>query len=123
MAFSSSGAPSLADALRGAPFELILSSGFFGFYAHAGFMAAFEEAALMPALIGGSSAGALVSGLWAAGMSAADLRERFVTLRREDFWDLDPRFGLGQGASGPGLLRGHAFDQLLETALDKLAVR
>lgn len=119
---ASFGAPSLAEELRRAPFELILSSGFFGFYAHAGFMAALEEEELTPTLIGGSSAGALVSGLWAAGLSADELRERFLSLRREEFWDLDPRFGLGQGASGPGLLRGHAFDRLLEDALGKKAV-
>jgi NTE family protein len=114
--------PTLAEELRSAPFELILSSGFFGFYAHAGVMEALEEAQLMPSLIGGSSAGALASGLWAAGMSAHELRDRFVSLRREDFWDLDPRFGLHPEANGFGMLRGHAFDRLLEQGLGKCGV-
>ena len=107
----------LAEELRRAPFELILSSGFFGFYAHAGVMAALEEASLVPSLIGGSSAGALVSGLWAAGVPASELRDRFLSLRRQDFWDPDPRLGFGPDANGLGLLRGHAFDRLLESAV------
>ena len=115
--------PTLAEELRAAPFELILSSGFFGFYAHAGVMEALEEAQLVPSLIGGSSAGALTSGLWAAGMPASELRERFLNLKRTDFWDLDPRFGLHPEAHGFGLLRGRAFDALLEDGLGKYGVR
>ncbi len=115
------GQASLADVLRRAPFELIMSSGFFGFFAHAGFIAALEEAGLVPSLVGGSSAGALVTGLWAAGLPAGKIRERLFTLRREEFWDLDPSLGLGRlfggSATGFGLLRGEAFCRLLESAL------
>jgi NTE family protein len=53
--------PPLADLLRHDPFELILSPGFFGFFAHAGVVRALEEAGLVPAAAGGSSAGALWS--------------------------------------------------------------
>lgn len=106
----------LADRLSRAPFELILSSGFFGFFAHAGVVQALEEAHLVPALVGGSSAGALVAGLWGAGLAAATIRERLFALRRADFWDPDPRLGLG-GARGPGLLRGERFEALLDEAL------
>lgn len=117
----------LADALRQAPFELIMSSGFFGFYAHAGVVAALEEAGLVPALAGGSSAGALVTGLWAAGLPAARIRDRLLTLRRQEFWDLDPTLGLsralGGKASGLGLLRGHAFSRLLDESLAEVGAR
>jgi NTE family protein len=133
--------PLLADHLRSAPFELILSSGFFGFYAHAGVIDALEEAELRPSLVGGSSAGALVAGLWAAGLDAATIRDRLLGLRREDFWDPDPLLGVGhhlplpaelrallsppQGYEkrGPGLLRGQAFDALLDAAFAELGVR
>lgn len=132
-------AGSLAELLRGAPFELILSSGFFGFFAHTGVMAALEEAGLQPALLGGSSAGALVAGLWGAGLSAATIRERLFALRRQDFWDPDPTLGLrargGHAAGGAGdgdddggdgglgLLRGRAFEALLQDALASVGVR
>lgn len=119
--------PSLAELLRRAPFELVMSSGFFGFYAHAGFIAAVEEAGLVPALVGGSSAGALVTGLWAAGLSAAKIRDRLFSLRRQDFWDVDPTLGLlhrlGGSATGFGLLRGEAFLSLLQSSLTELGVQ
>jgi len=60
----------LRDWLLEAPFSLGLSSGFFGFFAHAGFLSALEEEGLQPRAAWGSSAGALVGGAWAAGLSA-----------------------------------------------------
>ena len=98
----------LRDWLAEEPFSLALSAGFFGFFAHAGFVAALEEAELRPARTFGSSAGALVAGLWSSGRSARDLRERFFALKREDFWDPAP---------GAGLLRGGLFRGILEAEL------
>ena len=48
--------------LTEAPFTLGMSSGFFGFFAHAGVLAALEEQGLTPRAVAGSSAGALVTG-------------------------------------------------------------
>jgi NTE family protein len=100
--------PTLRDWLAGNPFTLVLSSGFFGFFAHAGVVSVLEEEGLVPARICGSSAGALVGGLWAAGVPAPRLRDELLALRREQFWD--PRPGLG-------LLRGARFRARLESAL------
>ncbi|HTE53510.1 MAG TPA: patatin-like phospholipase family protein [Kofleriaceae bacterium] len=99
---------SLAEHLAGRPFAIALSSGFFGFYAHAGLMAALEEAGLSPARLAGSSAGALVAGMWAAGLPAAALTEELLALERADFWDPWP---------GLGLLRGQLFRRRLERLL------
>jgi NTE family protein len=112
----------LADHLRRQPFELILSSGFFGFFAHTGVVHALEEHGLRPALVGGSSAGALVAGLWGAGLPATAIRDRLFELKRSDFWDPDPLFGVG-GRRGPGLLRGDRFEALLGEALAQAGVR
>ena len=98
----------LRDWLRVGPFTLAMSSGFFGFYAHAGFLSVLEEEGLLPARVCGSSAGALVAGLWATGMSSTTIRERLETLRREQFWDV----GLGFG-----LLRGALFQSLIEAII------
>jgi NTE family protein len=106
---------SLAERLRDEPFELILSSGFFGFFAHAGVVQALEDLGLQPRLCGGSSAGALVAGLWGAGIPAAEIRDRLFALRRADFWDPDPLFALRGG-----LLRGARFQSLLEEALGRV---
>jgi NTE family protein len=112
----------LAERLRDERFELILSSGFFGFFAHAGVVAALEEVQLAPALVGGSSAGALVAGLWGAGVPAAAIRDRLFALKRADFWDPDPLLGVG-GKRGFGFLRGDRFEALLGDALALVGVR
>lgn len=100
--------PSLREWLSAAPFTLGLSSGFFGFFAHAGVVSVLEDEGLLPARILGSSAGALVGGLWAAGVPAPRIRAELLALRREHFWD--PRPGLG-------LLRGALFRARLEEIL------
>ncbi len=92
----------LRDRLARAPFHLALSAGYFGFYAHAGFLAALETAKLRPRSWSGASAGALVAALGAAGISADRLAEELLDLRRRDFWD--PGFGLG-------LLRGRKLER------------
>lgn len=90
--------------LRERPFALGLSSGFFGFFAHTGVMTALEDEGLLPVRLSGSSAGALIAGLWAAGVSAPRLRDELFALRREHFWDPAP---------GLGLLRGRLFRERL----------
>lgn len=94
--------------LREAPFTLTMSSGFFGFFAHAGALSALLDAGLAPSRVTGSSAGALVTGLYAAGVGVDAIRARLDSLRREDFWDPSP---------GAGLLRGRRFRALLDEML------
>lgn len=94
--------------LSEAPFTLAMSSGFFGFFAHCGALTVLEERGLVPVSLAGSSAGALVTGLWAAGLDATAQRDELLRLRREDFWDPAPGFGL---------LRGQLFRDKLESLL------
>lgn len=98
----------LGDWLREARFALTMSSGFFSFYAHTGFLSVLEENGLVPARISGSSAGALVGGAWAAGLPAAELATELMGLERKDFWD---------PGVGAGLLRGRLFRERLERLL------
>jgi hypothetical protein len=53
--------------------DLILSSGFLAFARHVGFLRAVEECGLQAGAICGTSSGALVASLWAAGMPAAEI--------------------------------------------------
>jgi NTE family protein len=85
-----------------------MSSGFFGFFAHTGFLSVLEDEGLAPSRVSGSSAGALVGGAWASGLPALALKDTLFALRRESFWD--PRVG-------PGLLRGELFRRLLDALL------
>ena len=80
-------APTLREHLREAPFSLAMSSGFFGFFAHCGFLTVLEDEGLLPRRVTGSSAGALVGALWAAGLDASVLEDELRRLRRADFWD------------------------------------
>ncbi|MCB9593928.1 MAG: patatin-like phospholipase family protein [Sandaracinaceae bacterium] len=98
----------LRDWLREEPFALGMSSGFFGFFAHCGVLGALEQEGLLPVRVAGSSAGALVTGAWASGVSTPDLANELLELRRADFWD--PGFGAG-------LLRGRLFRERLEALL------
>lgn len=103
---SSSGAePVLADWLAQEPYTLVMSSGFFSFFAHCGLLAALEEADLLPRAVAGSSAGALTGGLWAAGLCSGAIAELYFSLRKDDFWDPAPGFGLLRGERFRALLR------------------
>lgn len=94
----------LGDWLSREPFTLAMSSGFFGFYAHAGVVRALDDAGLAPARATGSSAGAMVAGLWAAGLSGREICAELRAVTREQFWDPGP---------GLGLLRGRKFHRHL----------
>lgn len=100
--------PTLREWLSSEPYTLVMSSGFFGFYAHTGVLLALEEAGVLPARAAGASAGALVTGAWSAGVSSERLYARLSTLERREFWDPAP---------GPGLLRGTRFASLLDGLL------
>lgn len=90
------------------PYSLAMSSGFFGFFAHCGMLRALEDEGLVPTAVSGSSAGALVGGLWASGLGAAAMAEELTRLERDAFWDPAP---------GAGLLRGRKFREKLENLL------
>lgn len=98
----------LGEWLREGPFALTMSSGFFSFYAHTGFLTALEDAGLLPVRVSGSSAGALVGASWAGGVDAPRLAEELERLERRDFWD---------PALGAGLLRGRLFREKMEGLL------
>ena len=97
-------APTLREWLREEPFTLSMSSGFFAFYAHTGFFSVLEEEGILPAKVSGSSAGALVTGMWAAGVTAAAFWQQLLAIERSDFWD--PKLGWG-------LLAGQRFQKRL----------
>lgn len=106
-------APTLREWLSLGPFSLAMSSGFFGFFAHAGVLSVLEQEQLTPARASGSSAGALVAAAHAAGLPATALADELAALDKEHFWDPGPLFGVLQG----GLLRGELFRERLEALL------
>ncbi|MEM7236078.1 MAG: patatin-like phospholipase family protein, partial [Planctomycetota bacterium] len=101
-------AMTLREWLLAQPFDLAMSSGFFGFFAHAGFLTALLEESFAPSRVAGSSAGALVAGFHASGMKPSEMRDHLSELRKSDFWDPFP---------GPGLVRGRRLRRVLEERL------
>jgi NTE family protein len=78
------------------PVGLALSSGAARGAAHAGVLCAIEEAGIEVSVITGSSAGALIGGAWAAGVSAEEIIDRVRAAQFRDFGvpSLTPRLGL-----------------------------
>ncbi len=90
------------------PFTLSLTSGFFGFYSHLGFMKALLETDYTPSKYRGCSAGAIVSAAFASGQSLKDFEKLLTSIQRSDFWD--PKLGAG-------FLGGEKFFKLLKKQL------
>lgn len=86
------------------PFTLSLSSGFFGFYAHVGFLKALNDLGVKPAAYTGSSAGAIISAAAAAGMSIKEIEALALKVSRDLFWDPYP---------GLGFLRGRRLQEVI----------
>jgi NTE family protein len=99
---------------------VVLSAGYFGFFAHAGFLQALEEAGIAPSCWAGTSAGALVGAMAAAGMSSAKILQRLSAIRRAEFWDPDVLGLLARapfGHAATGLLKGDRLRAMLTREL------
>ncbi len=83
----------LKDQLLLKPVPLALSAGFFGFFAHLGFIEALKEEGIEISLISGSSAGALVGAIIGSGIKTEDALKLLTEVPVKDIWD--PGFGLG----------------------------
>ena len=101
---------------------VVFSSGFFGFFAHAGCLKALEELGIRPVGYAGTSSGAIVAAFAAAGLSADAVSNTFFKLNKKDFWDPEPWYKtvlsalkLFQGSLG--YLEGNRFSALLDTYL------
>lgn len=93
------------ESLSQKDFVLSLSSGYFGFFAHCGFVKAVLDEGLKPSLITGSSAGAIVGACIASGMAPSEMEKEFLKLNKSNYWD--PSLGLG-------VLKGDAFENTLK---------
>ncbi len=96
-------------------FHLALSSGFFGFYAHVGFLKALEELNLKPISYSGTSAGAIVAAAAARGLTVNEIEKLITGLSRKEFWDPYPCLGFLRGRKMQEILAreiGEDFSQL-----------
>jgi predicted acylesterase/phospholipase RssA len=96
---------------------LCLSSSFCGYHAHAGFLTELIKQGIQPDRISGASAGALVAGLWGAGVRDERLQHLLGSAAfKWAFWEwlAIPRFHLCLTGFGPsGMLTGKRFRKFL----------
>jgi len=98
---------------------VVFSSGFFGFFAHAGFLAALRDRNIRSSGYAGASSGAIIAAMAASDMSDHTIRDILLGLKKSDFWDPDPMPLILKGAlklfrGYSGYLRGKGFARLLE---------
>jgi NTE family protein len=98
---------------------VVFSSGFFGFFAHAGFLAALRQLGIAASGYAGASSGAILAAMAASEMPDEAIKDLLFNLKKTDFWDPDPigeilgkAFRLFRGYSG--YLKGEGFERLLE---------
>lgn len=101
---------------------IILTAGYFGFFAHAGFMLAVEEAGIDYRAIAGSSAGSIVAALHASGVSAREIVDELINLERDSVWDSTGITGViralaRRGRGWTGLLKGEQFEKRISRNL------
>jgi NTE family protein len=101
---------------------IVLSAGYFGFFAHAGFMLAVEELGINYSAIAGSSAGSVVAAMHASGIPAKEIIELLSSVRRKDMWDTIGIAGIlgslmKRGRGWTGLLKGEQFEERLNHRL------
>lgn len=102
----------MTSSLRGRRVGVALSSSYFGFFGHSGFMRALFAAGVEPVAISGASAGAMVAAFCGVDGGLDRFTDLICGLKRRDFWDP------GLPWQGPlGLLKGRRFRQLLEDHL------
>ena len=96
---------------------LCLSSSFCGYHAHAGFLTELVKQGIQPDRISGASAGALVAGLWGAGVRDERLQHLLGSAAfKWAFWEwlAIPRFHVCLTGFGPsGMLTGKRFRKFL----------
>jgi NTE family protein len=110
------------DDLKNKRIGVIFSSGFFGFFAHAGCLKALEELGIKPVGYAGTSSGAIAAAFAAAGLNAERISAILFNLRKQDFWDPEPWYKTAVSAlklfqGSLGYLEGVRFRNLLENNL------
>lgn len=101
---------------------IVLSAGYFGFFAHTGFMLAVEELGIEYHSIAGSSAGAIIAALHGAGVPAREIADLLISVDRKDFWDSTGAASIisaliRKGRGWTGLLKGVRFEEMIRKAL------
>lgn len=110
--------PRLKDILKEQPLPIALGAGFFGFFAHLGFVEALKKEGIEISMISGSSAGALVGAILGSNISTPDALKLLSEISVKDVWD--PGLGLGylKWKNVENILRANLHPRLEELSLN-----
>lgn len=108
----------LKDILKEEALPVALGAGFFGFFAHLGFIEALREEKIEISMISGSSAGALVGAILGSNIPTPDALKLLSEIPVKDVWD--PGFGLGylKWKNVENILRANLHPRLEELSLN-----
>lgn len=105
---------------------ILIGGSLKGIYGHTGILSALDELgkySIKPDVILGASAGAVIASFYAAGLSKTTMYKKMITLKPDDFIDLESRFGLlwefimNKAQNFTGFLKGEKLEQYVRDAL------
>src|ERR1035437_8094846 len=112
---SLSATPSAAHAETSLPerLALVLGGGGLKGFAHIGVLRAFEERGIRPALVVGTSIGALIAAAYATGMPVDEMERRALALTKRDLFRIDRVHMVTRRMLSPSLYLGGPLDALV----------
>jgi NTE family protein len=102
---------------------LVLGGGGLKGFAHIGLLRALEERGIRPALVAGSSIGALIAAAYATGMAVDDMERRALALTKKDLFRIDRLHMVTKRMLSPSLYLAGPLDALVRDIVPPVTFR
>ncbi len=102
---------------------LVFGGGGLKGFAHIGVLRAFEERGIRPALLAGTSIGALIAAAYACGMSVDEMERRALALTKKDLFRLDRLHMVTKRMLSPSLYLAGPLDALVRDIIPPVTFR
>jgi NTE family protein len=102
---------------------LVLGGGGLKGFAHIGLLRAFEERGITPALVAGTSIGALIAAAYATGMPVAEMERRALALTKKDLFRIDRLHMVTKRMLSPSLYLSGPLDALVRDIVPPVTFR
>jgi NTE family protein len=102
---------------------LVLGGGGLKGFAHIGLLRAFQERGIRPALVAGTSIGALIAAAYASGMPVDEMERRALDLTKKDLFRIDRLHMVTKRMLSPSLYLAGPLDALVRDIVPPLTFR
>src|SRR5476649_260488 len=102
---------------------LVLGGGGLKGFAHIGLLRAFEERGIKPALVAGTSIGALMAAAYASGMPVDEMERRALALTKKDLFRIDRLHMVTKRMLSPSLYLSGPLDSLVREIVPNVTFR